>query len=96
MGLANLTCNFIGVSILLGINGATATLVSQSYGVGELALCGVYLNRGRIILAIVYIPICAIFFFTEPILIAIGQDPIVAAHAQHITYYLMVSTFLLG
>jgi len=46
------------------------TLISQAAGAGNLELCGVYLNRGRYVMTIFFIPLCTISIFIEGILIA--------------------------
>ena len=46
--------------MFVGLNGALETLVSQSYGSGNLKLCGVYLNRGRFVLLCSFIPVAVI------------------------------------
>lgn len=56
---------------MLGINSALETFASQAAGAGNLELCGLYLNRNRVVLAINAIPVCAILFNAESILIAI-------------------------
>ena len=76
-----MTQNMLGLSIIIGFNGALETLVSQAYGSGNLKMCGVYLNRGRFILIAAFIPVIFILHHTEQILIFIGQNPVVAMHA---------------
>ena len=74
VGLAMTFVNILGLSVMVGINCAQETLTSQAFGANELVRCGVLLNRGRVILLLVFIPIAFIFMFTKQILIAIGQD----------------------
>ena len=81
VGTGNMTQNMLGLSIIIGFNGALETLVSQAYGSGNLKMCGVYLNRGRFILIAAFIPVIFILHHTEQILIYIGQNPVVAMHA---------------
>lgn len=71
-----------GLAIAIGLNGALETLVSQSYGANNLKLCGVYLNRGRYVLCLCFIPVTLVLSQAENILVAIGQNPDVAKHAQ--------------
>ncbi len=49
--------NVCGLCILVGLNTGVATFVSQSIGQENLKLCGVYLNRARIVGFLFYIPI---------------------------------------
>jgi MATE family multidrug resistance protein len=49
VGLGTLYIYTFGFTVLLGFNSVVSTLVSQSYGQKDLRLCGIYLNRGRIV-----------------------------------------------
>ena len=82
VGLATTISCILLVTILEGMNGALETLVSQAFGFGQLHLCGVYFNRGRMILTAIFIPLAILLSFSEPILITLGQDPIVSKHAH--------------
>ena len=81
VGMGNTVLNMIGLSIACGLNGAIETLVSQAYGAGKYKLCGTYLNRGRAIILIFFVPIIVFFFFCEDILVGIGQHKDVAKYA---------------
>jgi MATE family multidrug resistance protein len=72
VGMGNMIMNLFGLSTVYGMNGAMETLVAHAFGHGNLHLCGVYLNRARLILCIVYIPIIIILFFAEDILLFIN------------------------
>ena len=61
-----------GYSIVVGLNGALETLVSQAYGAKNYDQCGVYLNRGRIVLLITFSLVFIILSHTEVILVAIN------------------------
>ena len=82
VGLGNMLINVICFSIAFGLNGAIDTLVSQSYGDKEYYLWGCYLNRGRILQALLFIPEMIILLFAKPILIYFGQDEATAEIAQ--------------
>ena len=43
------------VSISKGLNCAQETLTSQAFGANNLRLCGIYLNRGTVILTLFFI-----------------------------------------
>ena len=60
VGLATTFVNITGTSVLAGINLAQETLTSQAFGAGELGRCGILLNRGRMILLVMFIPIAMI------------------------------------
>ena len=79
VGLANVSCNIMIDSIMVGLNSAQETLTSQAFGAGNLRLCGVYLNRGHFILLAFFIPLAVLpSLYMDDILLAIGQDPEVA------------------
>ena len=71
------------ITVIEGLNGAVETLVSQSYGYGDLHLCGVQFNRGRLILTTVYIPLAILLSFSDTLLIWLGQDDLVVHHASN-------------
>ena len=62
-------------SIFTGLNGAIATLVSQAHGSNNHYLCGVYLNRGRLVAVLIFIPMAVLLLYSEELLLSIGQDP---------------------
>ena len=82
VGLGSVTLNIMCLSMLYGMNGAIETLVAQAFGMKDLTLCGQYLNRGRVILTLVFIPFMILLLFTEKILIGIGQDPTTSKYAH--------------
>lgn len=82
VGIGTMTANFFGMSIILGYNSALDTLLSQSRGAGNLKMCGIYLNQGRILMTIMFVPIVLVLMMTRKILVAIGQDEEVAMYAQ--------------
>lgn len=62
VGMGAVCINFLGWTVLLGLNSALDTLVSQSAGSANLELCGVYLNRGRFVMTLFFVPL-AFFIF---------------------------------
>jgi Na+-driven multidrug efflux pump len=70
----------MGWSILLGMNAALDTLVSQAAGAGQLEKCGVFLNRGRFIMTVAFIPLALLTFKIESIMVQLGQDKEVAKY----------------
>ena len=57
VGLANVCQAIMVLSLLMGLNAAQETLTSQAFGHGDFKLCGIYLNRGRLILVAFFIPL---------------------------------------
>ena len=72
------------------------TLVSQAKGANNLRLCGVYLQRGRILAALLFVPMMMGFLISKNVLVGLGQDESVIHQAY--LYILSVSPgmFLLG
>ena len=68
--------------IIMGMNGAMETKVSQAYGAGQLNLCGVYLNRAWLINTLIQVPLMfALLFSCLPLLEAMDQDSTVCSYA---------------
>lgn len=83
VGVGNVCCFIFVISILTGLNSAQETLTSQAFGSGNLKLCGVYLNRGRLILTAFFLPLALLpAAFAESILLSLGQDAAVS-HLAH-------------
>ena len=75
------------------MNGAIDTLVSQAFGNKQYYLCGWFLNRGRIVQLIFFIPEVVICLFTKEVLVAFGQDELTANAAQSYVTYLLPGMF---
>lgn len=72
----------LGLTVLHGFNSVVSTLVSQSYGQGDMHLCGVYLNRGRIVAVLLCIPMTFVMLASGSVFRAFGFDERVIAHAS--------------
>ena len=96
VGLGSMLLGMFCRIILAGVNCAQETLVSQAYGQNELRLAGIYFNRGRLIMCVVYIPLGIFLSQAEKILIAIGQDATVAAYAQLYIWPMIPGMIFLG
>jgi Na+-driven multidrug efflux pump len=65
VGLANVYLNVTTFSIIVAVNAGLSTLVPQSYGQGNLRLCGLYLNRARVAGVFVLVPIFLLLLFSK-------------------------------
>ncbi|KND02745.1 MATE efflux family protein [Spizellomyces punctatus DAOM BR117] len=65
-----------GWVMALGSTPALDTLCSQSWtGAEDRHEVGIHLQRALMILSLMYIPIALLWFFAEPVLLALGQEP---------------------
>lgn len=89
-GLGNLITNVFGLSIGVGLTSVLETLVAQAYGADNMHLAATHLNRSRIVVITVSIP-CSIFlWFTDQLLLFMGQDDQVSALAAHFTRWNLI------
>ena len=96
VGLGSMVLGMFCRHVLAGVNCAQETLVSQSYGQGQLKLCGLYFNRGMLIMSVVYIPLALLLSFSYNILIALGQAESVASYAHDYIIPMIPAMYFLG
>jgi len=81
VGLGNSMQNCFGLIIGIGLIQALDTLGSQAKGAGDEKLAAAYLQRCRCIVTLQLVWMIPFLFFSEQLLVMIGQDPEVAANA---------------
>lgn len=87
VGLGIIISNYMCFQPLASLSIALDTLVSQSYGKKDYAMCGLYLNRILIMLIIFAIPFLAFLLYIGQILNSIGFDPTLAFLIGNYTSY---------
>ncbi|KAM3299218.1 hypothetical protein ACQJBY_040610 [Aegilops geniculata] len=87
------TCSF---GFLLGMGSALETLCGQAFGAGQVAMLGVYLQRSWIVLIAAAFLMVPFYVLAEPLLLAIGQDPVVAREAARFALYMLPGAFSLA
>ena len=74
IGLGNMFMNLVPYAVLLGVNTALETLVSQAYGRKNLYECGLLLHRAMLIISVLFIPIAISVFFINDFFVFIGMS----------------------
>ena len=78
VGLGNMLLNVLVFAVTMGLNGTIETFVAWSLGRDDKMMCGVHLNRARVIVTSFLIPVIILFLFIDKILIGLQQDPEIA------------------
>jgi len=78
-GVGFMYSNISGYSLIVGTGGGAQPLISQAFGANNYRRCGDLLQQQFAIHAILCLPIAAMWWWTEDLLIAIGQPAKVAA-----------------
>ncbi|KAG2483530.1 hypothetical protein HYH03_017636 [Edaphochlamys debaryana] len=80
--LANSTYSLVGLSVVWGGAAGMETLCGQAYGAGNLRLMRTVLIRAVLVCWAVCVPIVALWSNAGPLLLALGQSPVLVAQSQ--------------
>ncbi|KAL8209740.1 hypothetical protein R6Q57_006472 [Mikania cordata] len=94
--LANSWATVTGFSFMVGLSGALETLCGQGFGAKLYRMLGVYLQSSCLISIFFSIIISIIWFFTEPLLILLHQDPQISKMAALYIKHLIPGLFAYG
>ena len=86
-GLGGMYTTIVCLSITVGLNSALTTLISQAFGTGNMRLCGVYLNRAKIVATLVFIPLQIILLNAENLFLALEFDAKTSHYSQIQIYW---------
>ena len=89
-GLGNLITNVFGLSIGVGLTSVLETLVAQAYGANNMHLAAIHLNRSRLVVSIAAVPCFFFLWYTDQLLLLMGQDEAVAALAAQFTRWNLI------
>ena len=79
--LGNSLMNLTGNAITYGLCSSVDTLCAQSFGAGQKPLVGLVAQRAAVAYTVVFVPIIALWWNTESLLLASGQNPEISAIA---------------
>ncbi|KAK8651865.1 hypothetical protein V6N13_141444 [Hibiscus sabdariffa] len=94
--LASSWANVTGFAFMVGLSGALETLCGQGFGAKMYRMLGIYLQASCIISFLFSIIISILWFFTEPILVLLHQDPEISRTAALYIKYLIPGLFAFG
>ncbi|KAL4341139.1 hypothetical protein GQ457_08G006680 [Hibiscus cannabinus] len=94
--LASSWANVTGFVFMVGLSGALETLCGQGFGAKMYNMLGIYLQTSCIISFLFSIIISVLWFFTEPILVLLHQDPQISRTAALYMKYLIPGLFAFG
>ncbi|KAM1758613.1 hypothetical protein EV1_007740 [Malus domestica] len=94
--LANSWAIVTGFAFMVGLSGALETLCGQGFGAKLYKMLGIYLQASCIISFFFCFIISIIWFYTEPILILLYQDPQISKSAAVFMKFLIPGLFAYG
>ena len=95
VGLGNMLLNVLVFALTMGLNGTVETFVAWSFGNGDYDQCGWHLNRARVVVTAVVLPVMLLFLFIDSILIKCQQDPEISTIARNYCVWTIPGWFCL-
>ena len=96
VGMATMYVNIFCSSLMVGLNSTLNTLLSQSVGFGDYRMCGVFFNRSRIVLTLMFIPLAILLLQTDYIFELLGFDPEASKHSQYYIVLILPGLYFMG
>ncbi|KAI3755771.1 hypothetical protein L1987_55577 [Smallanthus sonchifolius] len=94
--IANSWATVTGLSFMVGLSGALETLCGQGFGAKLYRMLGIYLQASCWISIFFSVLISILWFFTEPILILLKQNPQISKMAALYIKYLIPGLYAYG
>ncbi|OMO89809.1 Multi antimicrobial extrusion protein [Corchorus capsularis] len=94
--LANSWATVTGFAFMTGLSGALETLCGQGFGAKMYRMLGLYLQSSCIISFLFSVIISVLWFYTEPVLVLLHQDPEISRTAALYMKYLIPGLFAYG
>ncbi|KAJ8556083.1 hypothetical protein K7X08_022841 [Anisodus acutangulus] len=94
--LANSWAMVTGFSFMVGLSGALETLCGQGYGAKMFRMLGIHLQTSFIISLFCSIVVSFIWWYSDKILILLGQDPLIARESGVFLKFLIPGLFAYG
>lgn len=91
--MGNVLIGALCMAFCFGLNGTLESKVSQAFGSNDHQMCGVWLNRGRMINSCLMIPLSILFLSSGYLLKAVGQDPEISDMACLFTSLMIPGTW---
>ena len=96
VGIGNTTILLLTQTLLQGFVNAMDQLATRAYGNNQLELCGVYLNRGRMIMLTIFFPLALILYlFSEAFISLFSSDPDVIHYGASYSKLTFVPMFIM-
>lgn len=96
VGMAATYLNIAVISFMFGFNSSLNTFLPQARGFNDYHLCGVYLNRGLIVLSATFVPLCVLLTFSYPVFRLIGLEHAAATLGQTYINYCVPGSYFAG